>query len=96
MSNTGRVAFTYSADRSQLSRKNVVEILPAKGIVQAGDKQRILVRVLPGLPEQLTETFHLQIAHFPPEQVRQRMQNGPRHVQGVLTVFFRSAGGGFG
>ena len=70
LSNTGRVAFTYSADKSKLSRKNVVEILPPTGCIQAGEKQRIIVRVLPGLPEQLSETFYLQIAHFPPEKVR--------------------------
>ena len=69
LTNTGRVGFTFSADKSHLSRKNVVEILPANGTVQAGDKQRIIIRVLPGLPEKLTETFHLQIAHFPPEKV---------------------------
>ena len=69
LQNTGKVLLQYSVDKSCLSRTNVVEVLPASGNIQAGGQQKILVRCLPGLPEKLTETFHLQIAHFPLEAI---------------------------
>ena len=77
LSNTGRVALTFSADKSLLSRKNVIEILPSGGTVLAGEKQRLVIRVLPGLPEKLIETFYLQIAHFPPEKVSSCLAGRP-------------------
>ena len=69
LANTGRVAFSYTVNKTQLSRKNVVELLPPGGTINAGDKLKLLVRVLPGLPTKLTESIYLQVAHFPPEEI---------------------------
>ena len=67
--NTGRVLFSYHCDKTMLSRSNVVEVLPEKADVKPGDKLKILVRCLPGLPQKLTELLYIHVAHFPAEEV---------------------------
>ena len=64
--NTGKVATSFSVVRHTLSRGNVVEVLPAIGRVPPGEKTKLLVRLLPGLPMRIKETFLLQVAHFEP------------------------------
>ena len=64
--NTGKVATSFSVVRHTLSRCNVVEVLPAIGRVPPGEKTKLLVRLLPGLPMRIKETFLLQVAHFEP------------------------------
>ena len=66
LSNKGKVPFAFSVEKPALSR---TEVLPASGNVKEGGTAKIIVRVLPGLPQPMTETFHLQVAHFPPEEV---------------------------
>lgn len=59
--NTGRVPLSFQVVKSLLSRPNVVEVVPGGGSVGAGEKQRLRVRVLPGRPEVVRETFQLQV-----------------------------------
>lgn len=68
LTNVGRVALSFSVHKTMLSRPNVIEVLPPRGTVIAGDKQKLIVRLLPGLPTKLREIFFLQVAHFEPEQ----------------------------
>ena len=67
--NHGKVPVGFSVLKAALSRSNVLEVLPASGRISAGDKQRLLVRLLPGMPTKLREVFHVQVAHFEPEEV---------------------------
>ena len=67
--NTGKVPVTFAVLMASLSRSNVLEVLPGSGRIAAGDKQRLLVRLLPGMPTKLREAFHVQVAHFEPEEV---------------------------
>ena len=67
--NTGKVPVTFSVLMASLSRSNVLEVLPGSGRIAAGDKQRLAIRLLPGLPTKLREAFHVQVAHFEPEEV---------------------------
>ncbi|KAL1499824.1 hypothetical protein AB1Y20_012509 [Prymnesium parvum] len=69
LQNTGRVPLAFQMINTMLSRSNVVEVVPSSGRVNAGEKQKLLVRVLPGLPEVIREVFQLQVAHFEPEEV---------------------------
>ena len=69
IASSGKCAINWSVVKDMLSRKNVVEVLPSGGKVPPGERVRLLVRVLPGVPGQLHETFHLQIAHFPLEAI---------------------------
>ena len=61
--NTGKVPVTFSVLLASLSRSNVLEVLPGSGRIAAGDKQRIAIRLLPGMPTKLREAFHIQVAH---------------------------------
>ena len=64
--NTGKVAFPFEVDYSELSSHGIVEASPKSGRVPAGDKQKVTVRIRPVIPHTLSETLILKIAHFEP------------------------------
>ena len=76
--NTGRVPFPFQialqggagdGGDGQAARRRaggLVEVLPSTGTVPANDKQRVLVRFRPGLPETIVERLVIEVAHFDP------------------------------
>jgi P pilus assembly chaperone PapD len=69
ISNTGRVDLNYQVRLTELSRLNVVEVVPMEGRIAPDAKQRLTVRLLPGLPQKINEVILLQLAHFDPEKL---------------------------
>uniref|UniRef100_A0A7S2QVW6 MSP domain-containing protein n=2 Tax=Triparma pacifica TaxID=91992 RepID=A0A7S2QVW6_9STRA len=64
--NTGKVAFNYTISDKLVSRANLFEISHPTGKVFPNEKQKIVVRFKPGLPEKVFEKLILEIAHFDP------------------------------
>jgi len=67
--NTGKVAFNYSISQHLVSRKSLLHISQPQGKVFPHEKQKIMVRFSPGLPEKFFEKLVLEIAHFDPVEL---------------------------
>lgn len=64
--NVGKVSFAFNIVVEGISRGRSVEVTPMVGKIAPNDKQRILVRLRPGIPEQFDETIVIEVAHFQP------------------------------
>jgi hypothetical protein len=67
--NTGKVVFTYEIESNTPSHPGILDVSPSSGKVFHNDKQRIQVRVRPGLPRHFKECIVLRVAHFDPVSV---------------------------
>ena len=65
--NTGKVAYDFSIDSSSLYRRSLIDISPLSGRINGFEKQKIQVRLCPGIPDIINEQFAVNIAHFEPE-----------------------------
>nr|CCA18905.1 PREDICTED: similar to hydrocephalus inducing putati [Albugo laibachii Nc14] len=69
--NTGKVSLPFSCVLSdQRSSDSVIDIVPVSGKIEAGEKQRILVRVCPGVPECFEEVIWIELAYFEPIDIK--------------------------
>ncbi|KAF1329694.1 Hydrocephalus-inducing protein, partial [Globisporangium splendens] len=64
--NVGKVPYGFSITAETIGRGRFVEVTPSAGKVAPNDKQKIIVRLRPGIPEQFEETLVLEVAHFQP------------------------------
>lgn len=64
--NVGKVPFAFNIIADNVARGRTLEVAPTSGKIAPGEKQRILVRLRPGIPELFEETLILEIAHFQP------------------------------
>ena len=64
------MSFNFNVNLEMVSRKGVVDVSPMSGKVFANDRQRIIVRFKPGIPERIVETLMLEIAHFLPVEFK--------------------------
>ncbi|RLN87341.1 hypothetical protein BBJ28_00008070 [Nothophytophthora sp. Chile5] len=64
--NVGKVPFSFNIIAENIARGRTVEVAPTSGKIAPNEKQRILVRLRPGIPEPFEETMVLEIAHFQP------------------------------
>eukprot|EP00935_MAST-01C_sp_MAST-1C-sp1_P000586 g586.t1 len=74
--NTGKVSVPFNIRTDKVSRPGVIEIQPSSGRVFGdptggegkgnSNKQRIIVRFRPGIPERLTESLVVEVGHFAP------------------------------
>ena len=64
--NPGQVPYDFRIRMDELSRPDVLEVVPAAGRIYAGDKQKISVAFKPGIPDRLMEQLLIDIAHFEP------------------------------
>jgi hypothetical protein len=64
--NTGKVAFNFSISTHLVSRPDLFDISVPSGKVFPHEKQKIMVKFKPGLPEKIFEKLVLEIAHFDP------------------------------
>ena len=67
--NPGKVSFNFAVRTDVISRNGLVEVSPSDGRVFSNDKQKILVKVTPGLPERILEHIVVECAHFDPVKV---------------------------
>ena len=72
LENTGKVTFEFKVNLSSVVRENLVEVIPLSGSVKGFEKQRIIVRMCPGLPDIIDEHFFIEVAHFEPERINLR------------------------
>ncbi|DAZ93738.1 TPA: hypothetical protein N0F65_007364 [Lagenidium giganteum] len=68
--NTGKVPFPFSIYTDKVSRGRSIEIVPMTGKIGPNDKQRIVVRLRPGIPENFEETLIIEVAHFQPMEFK--------------------------
>ncbi|ETO64005.1 hypothetical protein F444_18403 [Phytophthora nicotianae P1976] len=64
--NVGKVPFSFNIVIDNIACGRTLEISPTSGKIAPNEKQRILVRLRPGIPEYFEETVVLEIAHFQP------------------------------
>jgi hypothetical protein len=64
--NTGKVAFNFTISTHLVSRPDLFDISVPSGKVFPHEKQKIVVKFKPGLPEKIFEKLVLEIAHFDP------------------------------
>lgn len=64
--NVGKVPYEFTIVADKIGRGRFVEVSPSNGKIAPNDKQKILVRLRPGIPEQFEETLILEVAHFQP------------------------------
>eukprot|EP00756_Hemistasia_phaeocysticola_P037141 Hpha_TRINITY_DN16680_c2_g2::TRINITY_DN16680_c2_g2_i1::g.182314::m.182314/K17570/HYDIN; hydrocephalus-inducing protein len=70
--NMGRVSFSFQVDLSGLKRKGVVEVVPLHGHVKAGEKQKLVVRFCPRVPDLVDDCFQVQVSHYEPHSISVR------------------------
>ncbi|CAK4295658.1 unnamed protein product [Aphanomyces euteiches] len=68
--NLGKVAFSFSISLEKISRPGIAEVSPTSGRIAANDKQRIVVRFRPGVPQSMVEALWLEVAHFQPVEFK--------------------------
>ncbi|KAL9642363.1 hypothetical protein ABK040_007361 [Willaertia magna] len=66
ITNTGKVGIDYEFDFTTLKRRECIEVLPLNGRIKPGEKQKITIKLIPGLPEIINEQFTLTVALFEP------------------------------
>lgn len=64
--NVGKVPYGFNIISEKIGRGRLVEVTPSCGKISPNDKQKVLVRLRPGIPEQFEETIVLEVAHFQP------------------------------
>lgn len=64
--NVGKVPFSFAVVAEKLGRGRAVDVSPSSGKIAPNDKQKVVVRLRPGIPEAFDETLVLEIAHFQP------------------------------
>lgn len=67
IANTGKVSLPFACVLpDQQSSYRAIEIIPISGKIASGEKQRISVRVCPGVPEYFEEVIWIELAYFEP------------------------------
>ncbi len=66
LSNTGKVLFSYEFDTTTVTIPNRIELFPSSGRIKANERQKIVLRFLPGVPEEIRENVSLFIGNADP------------------------------
>jgi hypothetical protein len=64
--NPSKVAFAFKISLDKVVRPGVVDVAPSAGKVYPGERQRVVVRFAPGIPEVMCERLLIEVAHFDP------------------------------
>jgi hypothetical protein len=67
--NLGAVPFEFSVNLSKVSRSGLIECYPMNGKVAAKEKFEVQCKFYPGIPDNITEVFQVECAHFPPRSI---------------------------
>lgn len=68
--NTGKVQFNFSIILNKIIRKGLVEVIPKNGKINGNEKQKITVRICPGMPDVIKEQISVEIGYFEPEIIK--------------------------
>ena len=72
--NTSKVTFEYSIRldsniRNSEFMKKFISIVPARGNIKGGEKTKIRLYIIPGIPDDLLQVLVIQVSHFEPEKI---------------------------
>lgn len=68
--NIGKVQFNYSISLNKIIRKGLVEVIPKSGKINGNEKQKITIRICPGMPDTIKEQISVEIGYFEPEIIK--------------------------
>ena len=68
--NFGKVPFEFNINLSTVSRPGLIECHPMMGKVLAESKTKVIVKFFPGIPDNISEMFLVECAHFPAERFK--------------------------
>lgn len=72
--NTSKVTFEYSIrldpsiKNSEFMRK-FISIVPSRGKIQGGERTKVRLYIIPGIPDELLQVLVVQVSHFEPEKI---------------------------
>eukprot|EP00929_Paragymnodinium_shiwhaense_P007666 TRINITY_DN111574_c0_g1_i1.p1 TRINITY_DN111574_c0_g1~~TRINITY_DN111574_c0_g1_i1.p1 ORF type:complete len:5027 (+),score=1455.52 TRINITY_DN111574_c0_g1_i1:94-15081(+) len=69
LTNPGKVAATFNFNLSEVSRPFVVDITPPSGVIRPEEKVRCMVKFRAGIPDKVSETVLVEVAHFEPAKL---------------------------
>ena len=72
--NPGKVPCSYRVDLSRVKRPGVLSVSPTAGTLEAGQREVLMVKVRPGIPDRVEEHIYVEVAHFEPERVTVMME----------------------
>jgi hypothetical protein len=49
--------------------KKFISIVPSRGKIQGGEKTKIRLYIIPGIPDELLQVLVVQVSHFEPEKI---------------------------
>ncbi|KAL7682586.1 putative immunoglobulin-like, hydrocephalus-inducing [Plasmopara halstedii] len=64
--NVGKVPFSFKLIVNETARRRTCEFFPTTGTIASNERQRIIVRLRPGIPEFFDENIVIKLAHFQP------------------------------
>lgn len=72
--NTSKVTFEYSIRIDSSIRysefmKNFIKIIPSRGKINGGERAKIRLYIIPGIPDELFQILVIQVSHFEPEKI---------------------------
>ncbi|CAD7699035.1 unnamed protein product [Ostreobium quekettii] len=67
--NQGKVPFDFNVIKSHLTYGWMVESIPEKGRVGAGQRDTLKLKIKAGLPEKFQEKVYIEVAHFDPTPI---------------------------
>jgi hydrocephalus-inducing protein len=67
ITNSGKVKLDFVVRTDAVARPSCVRGVPASGVLMPGEKTKISVHFLPGLPSFIKTQFSVEIAHFDPQ-----------------------------
>ena len=67
--NPGKVPCSFCVDLSRMKRPGVLSVSPLSGTLDAGQRETLMVKVRPGIPDRMEEHIYVEVAHFEPERI---------------------------
>ena len=49
--------------------KKFISIIPSRGKIQGGERAKIRLYIIPGIPDNLLQVLVIQVSHFEPEKI---------------------------
>jgi hydrocephalus-inducing protein len=68
--NTGKVPFEFNINLGTVSRPGLIECMPMTGKIISQERFKVIVKFFPGIPDNISEIFLVECAHFPQERFK--------------------------
>jgi hypothetical protein len=67
ITNSGKVKLDFAVRTDAVARPSCVKAVPSTGVLMPGEKTKITVHFLPGMPSFIQTQFTVEVAHFDPQ-----------------------------